>query len=275
MVTLPQNHGGTALKVTRKIIRIDEERCDGCGLCVPGCAEGAIRIEGGKARLASDRYCDGLGACLGECPRGALEIIEREAEAFDELAAIAHLKRTKQAEYSAPEPLACGCPGSHVRTFALDEAPGVSARTVHGGGAQSSLRHWPVQIRLVPPAAPFLNGASLLVAADCVPVACPSFHEDFLEGRVDLIGCPKFDDPGPYVEKFARIFAASDIRDVTVAVMEVPCCQGLPMIVKKGMEMAGKKVPLRKVIVGTDGTVQGEASKPAAPAFPIIEPVQA
>ncbi len=260
------------MNTTRKIIRIDEETCDGCGLCVTACAEGAIRIIDGKARLVSDRYCDGLGACLGECPRGALEIVEREAEAFDEHAALEHMNREKAVE---PEPLACGCPGTHLQTFLRTVSCEEANRPAAAISASSALGHWPVQIRLVPPTAPFLRGASLLVAADCVPVAYPTFHRDFLDGRVVLIGCPKFDDPGPYVEKFARIFAGNGIRDVTIAVMEVPCCQGLPIIVRKGMEMAGKDVPLKKVVIGTDGTVRGEVSKPAPPTLPVIEAVKA
>jgi Fe-S-cluster-containing hydrogenase component 2 len=263
------------MNANRKIIRIDEEKCDGCGLCVPACAEGAIRIVDGKARLVSDRYCDGLGACLGDCPRGALEVIEREAEAFDEFAVIAHLKREKQVEEAAVEPLACGCPGTHLQTFLRPVSCEEANRPVVSSQASSALGHWPVQIRLVPPTAPFLKGASLLVAADCVPVAYPALHRDFLPGRVVMIGCPKFDDPGPYVEKFARIFAAAEIRDVTVLVMEVPCCQGLPMIVRRGMEMAGKDVPLRRVVISTEGTVCDETSKPAAPAFPVVEAVKA
>jgi ferredoxin len=264
------------MKATRKIIRIDEEKCDGCGLCVPACAEGAIRVEGGKARLVSDRYCDGLGACLGECTRGALEIIERKAEGFDELAAANHLERKNKSAVAAALPLACGCPGSHVQTFSRpaslrqdhEQSTAVSQVTSVPG-------HWPVQIRLVPPTAPFLREASLLVVADCVPVACPVFHRDFLPGKVVLIGCPKFDDPVPCVEKFARIFAANDIRDVTVLVMEVPCCQGLPAIVSRGMEIMGKAVPLRRIVISTAGAVLEDASMPAATPFPVVEPVKA
>jgi len=263
------------MNANRKIICIDEEKCDGCGLCVPSCAEGAIRIVDGKARLVSERYCDGLGACLGECPQGALEIVERSAESFDEVAVMEHLKREKDTESTSPEPLACGCPGTHLQTFLKTVSCEEANRPVSAGPGSSSLGHWPVQIRLVPPTAPFLRGASLLVAADCVSVAYPDFHRDFLKGRVVLIGCPKFDDPGPYVEKFARIFAANDIRDVTVAVMEVPCCQGLPAIVRRGMELAGKNVPLRRVVISTEGKILNEASEPEAPPLAIVETVKA
>ncbi len=223
----------------RKIIQIDEEKCDGCGACVPSCAEGAIRIVDGKARLIAERYCDGLGACLGECPRGALKIIEREAEEFDEISVA----------------MACGCPSALIHNFAVREPCSNANEPVTGASGVSALSHWPVQIRLVPPTAPFLQGADLLVAADCTPVAYPRFHDVFLKRKVVLVGCPKFDDTELYIKKFADIFRAADIRSVTVLVMEVPCCQGLPLMVKRGMEMAGRKIPLEKVVIGRNGDV--------------------
>lgn len=240
------------MKIRRPIIHIDEEKCDGCGVCVPSCAEGAIRIVGGKARLVAERACDGLGACLGECPRGAISLVEAEADAFDETAA--HHQKHPEKEAPATEALPCGCPSMHIRTFSPRPHPPVDGG-VGGDARPSALTHWPIQIRLVAPTAPFLAGADLLVAADCCAAAAPGFHEDFLAGRVLLLGCPKFDDVPAYVDKFARIFAHNEIRSVTVLVMEVPCCQGLPGIVARGMEAAGKTVPLRKVILAAEGKV--------------------
>jgi Pyruvate/2-oxoacid:ferredoxin oxidoreductase delta subunit len=243
------------MKLTRKIVEIDDERCDGCGLCVPACAEGAIQIVDGKARLVADKYCDGLGACLGECPNDALTVIERVADAFDEEAVEEHLKAKDEVQSPVEAPLPCGCPSSQVQSF--------MSPLIHPGGTKpaskprtaSALTHWPVQIGLVPPTAPFLKGADLLVAADCTPFVYPSFHQDFLKGRVVMVGCPKFDEVQAYIQKFAEIFNEADIKSVTVVVMEVPCCQGLPMIVKKGMTSARKKIPLDQVILSTRGEV--------------------
>ena len=244
--------------VKRKIIEIDEERCDGCGVCAPSCAEGAIQIIDGKARLVEDRYCDGLGACLGECPNDALRIVEREAEDFDEEAVHEYLQEKEQAEHTEPEgeTLACGCPSAHLQTFETISACDRANQPVStGSDAVSQLSHWPVQIRLVPPTAPFLKGADILVAADCTAVACANFHRDFLAGKVVLMGCPKFDDAQAYVQKFSEIFKKADIKSVTVLVMEVPCCSGLPMIVQKGMEASGKRIPMERVVVSTRGDV--------------------
>lgn len=243
------------MKAKRKIIEINEERCNGCGLCVSACAEGALAIVDGKAKVVSDVFCDGLGACLGECPQDALRIVEREAEEFDYQAVAAHLKQQEPAEKKIAETLPCGCPSTQLQSFA-PAGPRPSKEAQAGlWSNQSALSHWPIQIKLVPPQAPFLKGADLLVAADCTPFAYGNFHRDFLEGRVLLFGCPKLDDVEPYVQKFADIFAAADIRSVTVVVMEVPCCQGLPMVVKKGMDLAGKQVPMDKVIISTRGEV--------------------
>jgi Pyruvate/2-oxoacid:ferredoxin oxidoreductase delta subunit len=243
------------MEITRKIIEIDEELCDGCGNCVPSCAEGALEIVDGKAKLVADIYCDGLGACLGECPTGALTIVEREAEEFDEEAVEEFLSAKAQKEAPQEATMACGCPSTQIQAF----APATSCAEANTPAVQSSagsaLSHWPVQIKLVPPAAPFLKGADLLVAADCTPVAYPNFHEDFLRGRTVMVGCPKFDDVQEYVQKFADIFKTADIKSVTVLVMEVPCCQGLPMIVEKGMEMSGKTVPIEKVVISAQGEI--------------------
>lgn len=236
------------MKVLRKIIEIDEELCDGCGQCVPACAEGAIQIVDGKARIVSERYCDGLGACMGECPQGALHIVEREAEDFDEEAVEAYLKeREAQAKPAESPSMPCGCPSSQIQQF-IPQSGFASAEAEPSG-----LSHWPVQIRLVPAHAPFLKEADLLVAADCVPVAYPSFHRDFLQGRAIMVGCPKFDDGQEIVQKFVEVFTKNNIKGVTVVIMEVPCCGGLPMMLRKAMELAKKSVPMEQVVVGTRG----------------------
>jgi Pyruvate/2-oxoacid:ferredoxin oxidoreductase delta subunit len=265
------------MKIKRKIIKIDEEKCDGCGQCVIGCAEGALEIVDGKAKVISDNLCDGLGACIGECPQGALEMVERQAEAFDEAAVEAHLAKQPAADPAAEpvgETLPCGCPSSQLRTFVppsacqtanqpaalprADSALGLANRQVGAatkGGAASHLGHWPVQIRLIPPTAPFLKGADLLVVADCVPVAFPTLHRDFLEGKVVMLGCPKFDEAQAYIEKFSDIFKNAGIRSVTTLVMEVPCCSGLPAMVKKGIDKAGVALSVSEVIISTRGQI--------------------
>ena len=243
------------MKVKRNIIEIDEELCTGCGQCIISCAEGALEIVDGKAKLVAEKYCDGLGACLGECPTGALKIGQREVEDFDEVAVEHHLKTREEAEKPAEQVLPCGCPSMQLQTFAADDPCRQANEPVFHGDEASALGHWPVQIRLVPATAPFLKNADLLVAADCTPCAYPTFHRDFLQGRVLMVGCPKFDDAQSYVEKFAEVFSAASIKSVTVVVMEVPCCSGLPMIVKKGMELAGKTVPLERVVISARGKV--------------------
>jgi ferredoxin len=238
------------MKVTRKIIHIDEDLCDGCGACVPSCAEGAIEVVNGKARTVSEKYCDGLGACLGECPKGALSIEERPAEEFDEKAVEQYLSSRDEEEPVQQFIMACGCPSSQIKSLKPEER-------VEGerGDQKSTLSHWPVQIKLVPPTAPFLKGAHLLVAADCTAVAYPNFHRDFLKGKAVMIGCPKFDDVQEYVDKFAQIFKVADIRSVTIADMEVPCCSALPRIVKRGMDIAGKSVPTEEVVISSAGEI--------------------
>jgi len=243
------------MKVKRKIIKIDEEKCDGCGLCVPSCAEGALQIIDGKARLVAEKFCDGLGACLGECPNDALQVIENEAEDFDEKAVEEHLKVKEQSNQKEAFTMACGCPSTQIQSFTPAITCQEANQPVSLPGAQSALAHWPVQIQLVPPTAPFLKGADLLVAADCTPVAYPNFHRDFLKGKVVMLGCPKFDDVQAYIEKFTDIFNTAGIKSVTVLTMEVPCCQGLPMIVRKGLELANKKIPLEQVMISTRGEV--------------------
>lgn len=242
------------MRVSRKIIEIDAELCDGCGQCVPSCAEGALAIVDGKARIIEDKLCDGLGACMGECPTGALRIVERETDEFDEEAVHQHLAEKEKAEKDAAQ--ACGCPSARIQTFVsadVRQAPGRPGPDT--GASESALSHWPVQIRLVPAKAPFLKGANLLVLADCVPVAFPHLHRDFLKGRAVTMGCPKFDDAQEYIAKFTEIFKTADIRSITTVIVDVPCCSGLPMIVKKGLEASGKKIPMEEVVISTRGRI--------------------
>lgn len=248
------------MKTLRKIIEIDEELCDGCGQCVPACAEGAIQIIDGKARVISENLCDGLGACLGECPTGALKIVEREAEEFDEEAVEEHLETMEQDDSRQPEgPPACGCPSHQVRIFESAGKSRASSETALGK-ADSALSHWPVQIRLVPAKSEFLKGADLLVLADCVAVAYPDLHKDLLEGRAVMMGCPKFDDAEAYIAKFTDVFKQAGIRSVTTVVMEVPCCSGLPYIVKKAMEAAGEAAPHKEIVISTRGELLKETA---------------
>ncbi|MDI6741460.1 MAG: 4Fe-4S dicluster domain-containing protein [Smithella sp.] len=238
-------------KTLRKIIEIDENLCDGCGNCVTGCAEGALQIINGKAKVVSETFCDGLGACIGECPTGALKIVEREASPFDEEAVKKHLAKKEDAT------MPCGCPSAHIQIFDKPSACETANKPKHFESAQeeSALTHWPIQIKLIPASAPFLKGADLLVLADCTAVAFPTLHRDLMKGKVVMMGCPKFDDVQEYVQKFADIFKTAGIKSVTVAVMEVPCCSGMPMIVKKGMEAADKKIPMKEIVLSLRGKI--------------------
>ena len=244
------------MKVLRKIIEIDDELCDGCGQCVPSCAEGALEIVDGKARIVADKLCDGLGACMGECPTGALKIVERETDEFDEEAVEKHLTEKEKQEPKEQADMPCGCPSATIRTF----VPAESGRTADmpdavGTDSESLLSHWPVQIRLIPAKAPFLKGADLLVLADCVAVAFPSLHRDFIKGKVVMMGCPKFDEVQEYAAKFSEIFRTAGIKSITTVVMEVPCCAGLPGIVEKALEASGQKIPMNEIVISTRGKV--------------------
>jgi len=240
------------MKTLRKIIEIDEELCDGCGQCIPSCAEGALEIVDGKAQVIADKLCDGLGACLGECPTGALKVIEREADEFDEEAVEEHLTAKETAEEKQHIPF--GCPSTQIQTFVpIESHPEAQIPSAMRTVGESVLSHWPVQIRLIPPKAPFLKGADLLVLADCVAVAYSRLQSDFIKGKVVMMGCPKFDGAEEYIEKFAEIFKIAGIKSITTVYMEVPCCSGLPMIVKKGLEMSGQSIPMNDVIISTRG----------------------
>ena len=234
------------MRQTRKIITIDEEKCNGCGLCVSACAEGALQVIDGKAKLISEMYCDGLGACIGECPQGAIVITEREAEAFDEKAVTANMVHRKTE-------LPCGCPGSAVR-----EIRPIGIQGAPAAPAPSSLANWPIQLMLIPTGAPYLAQADLVIAADCVPCAVGDFHRRFVEGRVLIIACPKLDNGDYYVEKLAEMFAKNPIRSLMVPFMEVPCCGGLVRIVRAALQKAGTKIPTTFVKVGINGQIMDE-----------------
>lgn len=227
----------------RKIIKIDEELCTGCGKCAIACAEGAIEIINGKAKVIDDVFCDGLGACIGECPEGALTIEEREAPAFDERAVHEHLHGKK-----AGVPL-MACPGSGPRGIPAPKPGSEGART------SPQLSNWPVQLRLAHPDAPYFRNAKLLLAADCSAFAYAAMHSDFMRGRVTVIACPKLDENEQNVSKLAEILARNDIQDIKLVRMEVPCCGGLMSIARRAMERAGKAVPLDEVVIATDGRI--------------------
>ncbi|MFH1458158.1 MAG: 4Fe-4S binding protein [Candidatus Omnitrophota bacterium] len=273
----------------RKIIKIDEDKCNGCTLCIPNCPEGAIQIIDQKARLLSDLFCDGLGACIGHCPEGAISIEEREAEKYDEKkvmenivkqgenvigAHLEHLKAHGESEYlkqaqeylkekgikldGAQEPHghhhasgSSGCPGMKVMDFRQQEA--LPQKGIAGKSAPSRLRHWPVQLMLVPATAPYLNNADLLIAADCVPFAYASFHEDLLRDRILLVGCPKLDNAEIYRDKISQILKHNTIKSVTYAHMEVPCCFGLAGIISQAIAQSGKDIAFQEATISIKG----------------------
>jgi Pyruvate/2-oxoacid:ferredoxin oxidoreductase delta subunit len=245
----------------RKIIEIDQELCDGCGLCVGACHEGAIELVDGKAHLVSDQYCDGLGACLPECPTGAIRMVEKEAAAFDAQAVevrMAAVHAPAAAPASVPVTMfgldaACGCPGSAARSL---QPQGLQVEHAEQAFVPSELRQWPVQITLVNTRAPYLRNAHLLVAADCTAFAYAAFHRDFIRGRVTLVGCPKLDDNRAYAQKFAEILALNQVRSIQVVRMEVPCCSGIVSAVKWAMQASGVDVPYEEVVIGVNGLIQ-------------------
>lgn len=270
------------MKTRRKIIRIDEERCTGCGECIPNCPEGALQIIDGKARLVSDLFCDGLGACVGTCPEGALTVVEAPAEPYDETRVMAnivkagektiaahleHLKEHGATEFynqaltylkehniPIPEPksnrLPCGCPGSAVRTLKPAPVEGTTTPDL-----PSNLGNWPIQLMLVPVSAPYLRGSNLLIAADCVPAALPAFQQQLLKGRVLLIGCPKLDDAEFYQQKLTELFRTCRPESVTVAHMSVPCCYGLVQIVEQAIAASGVRIPFSEIVVDPEGRI--------------------
>ena len=225
----------------RKIIRIDEDKCNGCGLCAAACHEGAIGMADGKAKLLREDYCDGLGDCLPACPTGAISFEEREAPAYDEAAVLA--AKAKSA------PLPCGCPGTQAKAINRCDTAAPAA-------AVSRLTQWPVQIKLAPINAPYFDGADLLIAADCTAYAYGNFHEDFIRNRITLIGCPKLDE-GDYTEKLTKLIAANDIRSITIVRMEVPCCGGIENAALNAIRLSGRFIPHQVITISTDGKIIG------------------
>lgn len=226
----------------RKIIEIDEQKCNGCGACAAACHEGAIGMVDGKAKLLRDDYCDGLGDCLPTCPTGAITFVEREAAAYDEAAVLAAKAKRKQ-------PLPCGCPGSAAKAIKRQETVSVISSS-----QESQLQQWPVQIKLVPVSAPYFKEAKLLIAADCTAYSYANFHQDFIKGHITLVGCPKL-DAVDYADKLTEIIRNNDIRSVTVARMEVPCCGGIEEAVKTALRNSGKFIPWNVVTIATNGSI--------------------
>jgi Fe-S-cluster-containing hydrogenase component 2 len=242
--------------IMRKIIKIDESRCNGCGECITTCAEGAIEIKDGIARVVSESFCDGLGACLAVCPQGALTIEERDAPQFDEEAAKEHRSSAHKHEHihHARDAAVTPC----TMPVALKQDHGTktdfsSEKIKPGQDSANELSGWPIQMRLVRPWAPYLKGASLLVAGDCTAFAYPDINRDFIKGRVALVGCPKLDETGPFVDKLTEILLANEIRDITVLYMTVPCCAKLERLVAEAVKRSGKDVPQKSFKIGIDG----------------------
>ena len=249
----------------RKIIKIHEEKCNGCGLCVTACHEKAIELVNGKAKLVSDIYCDGLGDCLPNCPTAAIEIIEREADEYDDDAVKARIleldnksKEIKHINVGGEEKLPCGCPGTMAKS--IERKPIITMETIpkkreNTTENNSELMQWPVQLNLINTSAPYLKDANLLVAADCTAYAYGNFHRDFMNGKVTVIGCPKLDDNEHYKNKLTEILKKNNIKSITVVRMEVPCCSGIVASVKSAMLQAQIIVPYKEVIIGTNGDI--------------------
>jgi Pyruvate/2-oxoacid:ferredoxin oxidoreductase delta subunit len=238
----------------RNIINIDEDKCNGCGNCVVDCAEAALQIVNGKAKLVKELYCDGLGACMGGCPTGALTIVQREADAFDEAATEAHVHAMK----TKPEP--CGCPSTRSVDFANKEVVGRGVSET-----RPELTNWPIQLKLIATEAPYLNNADLLMAADCAAFSTINFHSRFIKGRKVVIACPKLDDAQFYFDKLTEMFKANSINSVTVVRMEVPCCGGLAYITKQAIQKSGKEIPYSEVVIGIKGDILSEGKTPLIP----------
>lgn len=235
----------------RRVINIDKEKCNGCGICADACHEGAIGLVDGKAQLMRDDYCDGLGDCLPTCPTGAISFVEREAAAYDEAAVKENMKKKQQEKMA--DKLPCGCPGTHSKMLKREHHAPAPVQ-VQDYNTESQLQQWPVQIKLVPVNAPYFHGANLLVAADCTAYAYGDFHNKFIKNRITLIGCPKLDE-GDYTEKLTAILSNNDIKSVTVVRMEVPCCGGIQNAVINALKNSGKMIPWQVVTVSTSGEI--------------------
>lgn len=236
----------------RKIIEIDQDKCNGCGQCVNACHEGAIQMVNGKAKLVSDIYCDGLGACISDCPVDAIKVIEREGEAFNEEAVKAKKAQEENKKKHSP---ACGCPGMAMKTFPKPNTEPKASSSCCSTEVPSELTQWPIQLHLVPVNAPFWENASLLIAADCSAFSLGGFHGKLLKGKKLVIACPKLDDTGSYVDKISSIIKENNLKDITVAYMEVPCCGGLVAIAKDALVQSGKNIPLNLVKLSLDGNI--------------------
>lgn len=234
----------------RKMVKIDEEKCNGCGLCIPSCKEGALQIVNGKAKLVSDIYCDGLGACLGECPQGAITIEERDAAEFDEKAV--HERMEKMHPKKEVAPLPCGCPGSMAREINSTES---HSSTTSNVDQRSELKNWPLQLMLVPPTAPYLKGADIALMADCTAFAYPNIHRDFIRNRVAIIACPKLDDTDLYITKLAEMIKLNNFRSIEVLMMEVPCCSGLGYLLDQAIAKAGSKLEPKHTTITLNGKI--------------------
>lgn len=232
----------------RRIINIDEEKCNGCGACADACHEGAIGMVNGKAKLLRDDYCDGLGDCLPTCPTGAITFVEREAAAYDEKAVLENQKKKQQGAHHA------GCPGHQLRQFNRSNSEADTTQSTDTVSSLSQLGQWPCQIKLVPVNAPYFNGAKLLIAADCTAYAYARMHEDFMRGKITIVGCPKLDSVD-YSEKLTEIIKNNDIQSVIIVRMEVPCCGGLEFAAKKALQQSGKFIPWQVVTISVDGKI--------------------
>jgi ferredoxin len=235
-------------KMLRRIINIDEEKCVGCGNCITSCAEGALAMVDGKARLVSDSFCDGLAACLKECPYGAISIVEREAADFDKEAVHKHLHEKKK----SVEKTACSCPGSAVRE--IKKSP-VNSKASDVTRQEPMLTHWPVQLALVPAGAKFLENRNAVLIADCVPFTYPNLHQDFLKDHSVLVACPKLDDAAEHQQKLSEILEKSRVKSLTVVRMEVPCCGGLSHIAQNAIQASGKQIPFKEVVISVGGSI--------------------
>lgn len=242
----------------RKIIEIDKELCNGCGLCVNACHEGAIELVDGKATLISEEYCDGLGDCLPECPTGAIKIVEKDAAEYNHELVMKRMAEKKKSNGCKTGFAGGGCPGQRAMKLERNEQksqPVMTGERQNSGDISSKLGQWPVQLGLIHPHAPYLDNANLLIAADCCAYAYGNFHNDFIAGKITVIGCPKLDNLDDYIEKLTEMFKANNIKSVTVTRMEVPCCGGIVHAVKKALLNAQKIIPYREVIIGTDGNI--------------------